>query len=87
MMRGRVIDRVWATKRVEGLPSGAVLEVALDNGGKLLAFDPLGCGPGEQVMVTTGSVAAAWLGGGRTPIDALIIGSIDEEPAAARRSK
>jgi ethanolamine utilization protein EutN len=36
-------------------------------------------------MVATGSVAAAWFPGKPPPIDALIIGSIDE--AAARPGK
>jgi len=38
----------------------------------------LGCGDGEKVMVATGSVAAAWFPGKPPPVDALIIGSIDE---------
>ena len=37
-------------------------------------------------MVVTGSTAAAWLGGGKIPIDALIIGSLDE-PSERRRSQ
>jgi ethanolamine utilization protein EutN len=41
----------------------------------------LGCGVGERVLVATGSVAAAWFTGKAPPIDALIIGSIDEDSA------
>jgi ethanolamine utilization protein EutN len=33
---------------------------------------------GERVLVAQGSVAAAWFPGKAPPIDALIIGSIDE---------
>jgi ethanolamine utilization protein EutN len=33
---------------------------------------------GERVLVAQGSVAAAWFPGKPPPIDALIIGSIDE---------
>jgi len=43
----------------------------------LVAFDVLGSGVGERVLVATGSVASGWFEG-HPPIDALIIGSIDE---------
>jgi ethanolamine utilization protein EutN len=45
----------------------------------LIAFDPLGCAPGEAVLITQGSVAAAYFTSHTAPIDALIIGSIDEQ--------
>lgn len=79
MLRGTVVGNVWATKRVDGVPSGAFLEVEVtDTGSRLVAFDVLGSGMGERVLVATGSVAAAWFTGTHPPIDALIIGSIDE---------
>lgn len=77
MVRGRVIGRLWATKRVATLPQGALLEVELDNGSRIVALDPLGCGEGEEVLLTQGSVAAAYFDKVRAPVDALIIGSID----------
>ncbi len=57
-----------------------MLEIELEDGKgtRLVAFDVLGCGVGERVLVATGSVAAAWFQGKAPPIDALIIGSIDE---------
>jgi len=78
MVRGRVVGRLWSTRRIGTLPQGALLEGELDNGARLIAFDPLGCGEDERVLVTQGSVAAAWFEGGKAPVDALIIGSIDE---------
>jgi ethanolamine utilization protein EutN len=80
MIRGRVVGRYWATKRIEHIPSGAFLEVENAGGGRIIALDVLGCGDGEDVLVVTGSTAATWLGGGKIPIDALIIGSLDETP-------
>lgn len=76
MVRATVIGSVWATKRLDGLPAGAFLEVEVDGGARLVAFDTLGSGPGERVLIVQGSVAAAHLPG-NPPIDALIIGSID----------
>lgn len=78
MIRGRVTGRVWSTKRVATLPTGALLQVELDGGARVIALDPLGCAEGEAVLITQGSVAASYFTGARVPVDALIIGSIDE---------
>jgi ethanolamine utilization protein EutN len=80
MLKAKVVGSVWSTKRVEGLPNGAFLEVEVDGGeSRLVAFDVLGSGIGERVLVATGSVAAAYFPEPHPPVDALIIGSIDEE--------
>jgi ethanolamine utilization protein EutN len=79
MIKGRVTGKLWATRRVPALPTGALLEVETDGGGKLIAFDPLGCNTGEAVLVTQGSVAAGYFTGQTVPVDALIIGSIDDD--------
>ena len=79
MIRGRVSGRIWSSKHIETLPNGALLEVTLDTGGILIALDPLGCADGEAVLITQGSVAAGYFTKTRAPVDALIIGSIDEQ--------
>ena len=82
MLQATVVGNVWSTKRIDGLPSGAFLEVEVTGSGeRLVAFDVLGSGRGERVLVAQGSVAAGWLPD-RPPVDALIIGSIDEPSAA-----
>ena len=79
MIKATVTGRIWSTKKVGEVPAGSILEVQVDGSSStILAFDPLGCGIGEKVIVTTGSVAAAWFSGKSPPIDALIIGSIDD---------
>jgi ethanolamine utilization protein EutN len=89
MQRAIVIGNVWSTKRLKEIPSGAMLEIELEDGKgtRLVAFDVLGCGVGERVLVSTGSVAAAWFSGKAPPIDALIIGSIDEPSAKSDKPK
>ena len=78
MLRAKVIGSVWATRRLSGMPTGALLEVEVEGtGARLVAFDVLGTGIGEQVLVATGSVAAAWFPGKPPPLDALIIGAVD----------
>ena len=78
MIRGKVVAKCWATKRIDNVPKGPLLEVQLASGELVIAFDPLGCGTGEQVLVTRGSTAAAWFGNTNACVDAVIIGSIDE---------
>ncbi len=81
MLTATVIGSVWATRRLAGLPSGAFLEVEAEGTGqRLIAFDVLGSGVGERVLVAQGSVAASWFAGKPPPVDALIIGSIDPQP-------
>jgi len=84
MLTATVIGSVWATRRLAGLPNGAFLEVEAEGSGqRLVAFDVLGSGVGERVLVAQGSVAAAWFPGKPPPVDALIIGSVDPQPAQA----
>ena len=79
MLKATVTGRIWSSKKISDVPTGSILEVIVDGSNQhLLAFDPLGCGEGEKVMIATGSVAAAWFPGKSPPIDALIIGSIDD---------
>ncbi len=80
MISATVTGHVWSTRRIDGLPAGAFLEVEVDgSGSRLIAFDVLGSGLGEHVLVAQGSVAANWFTGTAPPVDALIIGSIDAE--------
>ena len=86
MLQATVVGHVWATKRIDGLPNGAFLEVEVEGSGdRLVAFDVLGSGHGERVLIAQGSVASGWLPD-RPPVDALIIGSIDEPTASLNES-
>ncbi len=85
MKTGIVVGRVWATKRLQELPTGALLEIDLEpgpSGGgseRLVAIDTLGCGEGERVLIVQGSVARSWFAAERVVVDALVIGSLDED--------
>ena len=79
MKTGIVIGKVWATKRLDELPSGALLEIRMEEDDeRLIAFDALGAGDGERVLVTQGSVAKGWFKDGKAVIDALVIGIVDQ---------
>lgn len=83
MKVGTVMGKIWATRKLDELPNGALLEIDLIEDGKVservLAYDPLGAGAGEQVLITQGSVAKGWFESGDAVIDALVIGIVDEE--------
>jgi ethanolamine utilization protein EutN len=87
MKSGTVIGKVWATKRLDELPGGALLEIELEAesgaGERMIAYDPLGAGDGERVLVTQGSVAKGWFKDGKAVVDALVIGILDMPRAAA----
>ena len=78
MLRAKVTGSVWSTRRLDSLPNGALLEVRTDDGATMIAFDVLGTGVGEHVLVATGSVASGYFSPDHPPLDALIIGSVDE---------
>jgi len=87
MLQGTVVGNIWSTKRIDGLPNGAFLEIEVaGSGDRLVAFDVLGSGPGERVLIAQGSVASGWLPD-RPPVDALIIGSIDEPSQTASMAR
>jgi len=84
MLTAKVTGNVWSTRRLAEIPNGAFLEVEVEGTGqRFVAFDVLGSGMGERVLIAQGSVAAAWFPGKPPPVDALIIGSIDEPAGGA----
>jgi ethanolamine utilization protein EutN len=54
---------------------------------RLVAFDPLGCGEGERVLITQGPVAKGWFQEGNAVVDALVIGSLDPTDEAKTSPK
>ena len=88
MKTGTVIGKVLATKRLDELPGGALLEIEMEEDGeRLIAYDSLGAGDGERVLVTQGSVAKGWFKDSKAVVDALVIGILDMPRAPAPRAK
>ena len=78
MIKATVLGPVWATKRINGFPAGALLEIEHDGTGqRYVALDNLGSGPGDHVLVALGSAVSQHLPG-TPPTDALVVGVIDE---------
>lgn len=85
MIIARVIGTVVATRKHENLVGSKIQIVQpLDprteepQGGTLVAVDVVGAGVGERVFVVQGSGARLAVGDDKCPVDATIIGIIDE---------
>jgi len=81
---GRVVDNIWSTKKDESLLGMKLMFVELMYQGTskkryIVAADMVGAGIGERVLVTQGSSARKVKNMSDTPIDALIVGIIDED--------
>ncbi|MGO1369289.1 MAG: EutN/CcmL family microcompartment protein [Senegalia sp. (in: firmicutes)] len=84
MIIGKVVGNVWATRKDEALNGYKLLVVKpLDEYSKkdlatLVATDIIGAGIGDKVLVVKGSSARRALDKEGVPIDATIVGIIDE---------
>ena len=76
MLLGQVTGKVWATKKSPGLTGQAFLTVRVREG-VLVCADCVGAGEGEQVLIATGTAARVAAGSG-VPVDAAIIGIVDQ---------
>lgn len=84
MIVGKVIGNVWATRKDSALNGLKLLVVKpLDHYSgtdrpELVAADAVGAGIGEVVLVVTGSSARRSLDKEQCPIDAMVVGIVDE---------
>lgn len=84
MIIGKVVGNVWATRKDEALNGYKLLVVKpLDEYSEktlptLVATDIIGAGIGDKVLVVKGSSARRALDKEGVPIDATIVGIIDE---------
>ncbi|HAR84988.1 MULTISPECIES: EutN/CcmL family microcompartment protein [Clostridium] len=83
MVIGRVVGRLWATRKDEKLNGQKFLIVRLlkdidvEETGFFVAADSVGAGTGDNVLITRGGAARVSLGERDVPVDATIIGIID----------
>ena len=81
MLIGKVVGSVVATRKNDNLVGNKfmVVELVADMGDtkKIVAIDNIGAGIGEVVLVATGSAARIGCGVQSTPVDAAIVGIVD----------
>lgn len=83
MVVGTVVDNIWSTKKDESLRGLKFMAVRIlggkDDGKLIVAVDTIDAGIGERVLICQGSSARRMDGLENTPVDAIIVGIIDED--------
>lgn len=83
MVTARLIDNIWATRKADSL-NGFKFMMAEIIGGtregeRMVVVDTISAGIGDRVIVSTGSSARRMLGDDQVPVDAVVVGIIDED--------
>jgi ethanolamine utilization protein EutN len=83
MIIAKLIGSVWATRKSDSL-NGLKFMLAEVIGGtsagqRLIVVDTISAGIGDKVIVCTGSAARRMLGNDDIPVDAAVIGIIDDD--------
>lgn len=84
MLTAKLVDNIWSTRKTELLNGYKLMLVEVIGGGanegeRLVAADIIGAGVGERVLVAMGSSARRMVGDDSLPVDAAIVGIIDED--------
>lgn len=74
MKIGKVIGSVWATRKADCLQGQTFLVVKAD-GEEIVAADQVGAGPGDRVLLATGTVASRYCMD--APVDAAVVAIVD----------
>lgn len=81
MLVGKVTGSIVSTRKNENLIGSKFMIVeALEDNKKIIAVDNIGAGIGEYVLVALGSAARVGCDLETAPVDATIVGIIDEKP-------
>ena len=82
MIIGKVVGTVVSTRKCDNLIGSKFMIVepipSLKVDNRIVAVDKVGAGIGELVLVAQGSAARIGCGDDRAPIDAAIVGIIDD---------
>lgn len=82
MIIAKLIDNVWATRKSECLQGYKLMLAEVisgtGKGQRLIVVDIISAGIGDRVIVSQGSSARRMLGNDNIPVDAVVIGIIDE---------
>ena len=84
MITARLTDHIWSTRKAESLNGlkrmqAEIIGGGTDTGKKIIVVDIISAGIGDRVVVTTGSSARRMLGDDNMPVDAVVVGIIDED--------
>ena len=74
MKVGKVVGSIWATRKAECL-QGQTFLVVESGGEEVVAADQVGAGPGDRVLLATGTVASRYCMD--APVDAAVVAILD----------
>ena len=75
MKIGNVVGSIWATRKAACL-QGQTFLVVRSGSEELVAADQVGAGPGDQVLLATGTVASRYCMD--APVDAAVVAIVDD---------
>ncbi len=81
MIVGTVINSIWSTRKVDALTGIKLMVVETmerPQGRIIVAADFVGAGIGDRVLITQGGSARRMQGIEEAPVDAVIVGIVDE---------
>lgn len=84
MIIGKVVGSIVSTRKCDNLVGNKFMVVEpvqsmSSHTDRFVAIDNIGAGIGETVLVATGSAARVGMGMEHVPVDAAIVGIVDED--------
>jgi ethanolamine utilization protein EutN len=84
MLTARLVGHIWSTRKADNLNGFKLMQAEIIGGGteegrKIIVVDNISAGIGDRVIITTGSSARRMLGDDDIPVDAVVVGIIDED--------
>ena len=84
MITAVLVGNIWATRKADSLGGYKMMLAKVLGSSKkhdeiMVVVDTIGAGIGDRVIITTGSSARKMLGNDNLPIDASVVGIVDED--------
>lgn len=84
MLTAELTGHIWSTRKAESLNGLKLMQAEIigggsDSGKRIIVVDIISAGIGDRVIITTGSSARRMLGNDDVPVDAVVVGIIDED--------
>ena len=84
MLTAKLTGHIWSTRKAESLNGLKLMQAEIigggsDSGKRIIVVDIISAGIGDRVIITTGSSARRMLGNDEVPVDAVVVGIIDED--------
>lgn len=84
MLTAKLTGHIWSTRKAESLNGLKLMQAEIigggsDSGKRIIVVDIISAGIGDRVIITAGSSARRMLGNDDVPVDAVVVGIIDED--------